>query len=127
MLELFCFVHMLIKSRPARFVYLLLFVGIHIKAEPNVPPVADNSFGHLPVYFEANHGQVDPAERFISRGVKSLASITGDGLRLSLKTTTIAMRIVDANPKSMHAEGKVDGVSNYYLGGLSITGLEHSS
>lgn len=97
-------------------------------------------YGNLPLYFEANHGQLDPQARFVSRGsgyslfvtpreavlalripeTKSSAKPDSSKHRLKkpvLKQSVIRMRLDGADPKAVwHGEEKMKGTANYFIG-----------
>jgi hypothetical protein len=54
------------------FILLWLLAGVsaqaHIALEPADPARVAAQYGKLPLNFEANRGQTDPAVRFLSRG-----------------------------------------------------------
>ncbi|GIK36978.1 MAG: hypothetical protein BroJett011_08110 [Chloroflexota bacterium] len=53
-------------------------------AQTNVPPNLAKAYGKLPLRFEANQGQTDPAVRFISRGPGYSMYLTDSGFTLAL-------------------------------------------
>ncbi len=90
--------------------------------------VKRHDFGNVPLYFEENRGQTDPRAKYIARSAALAGFITQDGWTLSLNGQPVSMHIAGANPKALFAaERPVEGITNYYLGNRTITGLQHYS
>jgi hypothetical protein len=118
------------KNRHWGLLFLVLLTALNVRAQSpskgNAKP--QQLFGNIPHYFEENRGQTDAGARYIARGGNQVAFVTQNGLVLSSQGEAIAMRIVDASRNArITAEGEVEGVSNYYLGKRSISGLAHYS
>ncbi len=103
-------------------------------------PTVQESYGKLPLYFEANRGQTDPQVKFLSRGPghtlflasgeavlalrKAKAEAKGDDLSRVTRhaspryeQTVLRMSFVGANPKA-RVEGleELPGKANYFIG-----------
>ena len=84
------------------------------------------SYGHLPLRFEANQGQADKQVKFLSRGSNYALYLTGQDAVLALekrvprqasKTDVVKMQLVGALSNSNPAgAGLLPGTSNYFLG-----------
>src|SRR5438105_12769561 len=92
---------------------------------------AQDSFGDLPIAFEANLGQTDEHVRFLAR-VPSMAVFFTDteavmvlarlrrnsgkaGDRQEVTESVVRLRFIGASPpRSVEALGRLPGVSNYY-------------
>ncbi|MCS7025587.1 MAG: SBBP repeat-containing protein [Bryobacteraceae bacterium] len=82
-------------------------------------PRAYAELGKLPLYFEPNVGQADPAVRFISRGGGFTAFLTGKEVVLqnSKLTQPLLLRFSGAQaPLSGELEERLPGISNYFYG-----------
>jgi len=92
---------------------------------------AGESFGSLPLSFEANEGQTDSRVRFLSQGPGYTLFLTSNEAVLALRAprhsanpsakgehpSTIAMRFVGANPAgSIAGLERLEGKSNYFIG-----------
>jgi uncharacterized repeat protein (TIGR01451 family) len=87
---------------------------------------AREAYGKLPLSFEANQGQADPAARFLSRGQGYALSLMPGGADLSLRRPTadgqpssalVHMRLVGANLAAQAAGlDKLPGTNNYLIG-----------
>src|SRR3989442_1712589 len=109
-----------------------------IKASSEVAkPRLAETYGKLPLSFEANHGQTDRQVKFLSRGTGYRLFLTANETVLSLRkptaptahrrvevaenqaitTTVLRMRLVGANP-TPQVEGieELPGKSNYFIG-----------
>jgi hypothetical protein len=84
------------------------------------------SYGHLPLRFEANQGQTDKSIKFVSHGSNYALFLTGQGAALALnkktspgatKTDVVQMQLIgagkDAQPVGLD---KLSGTSNYLIG-----------
>lgn len=100
-------------------------------SEKAVPPEKidrariSESFGKLPLSFEANRGQADERAEFIARGqgytffVNSTEAALAlkNGVKNRKKSTAIKMRLLNASSaSSAEAIGLLDGQSNYFIG-----------
>jgi uncharacterized repeat protein (TIGR01451 family) len=83
-----------------------------------------NSYGTIPLAFEANRGQTDDAVKFVSRGAGYTLFLTPTEAVLALRkspepgpATDVRMALVGANP-SPHVVGRdaTSAVSNYFVG-----------
>lgn len=87
------------------------------------PPLEASAYGNLPVVFEPNQGQTDPAVRFLTRGTDHAVYLTATGSLLSLAgpdgsgPTRVSMDLVGSNPDPM-VEGtdRLKGRINYLVG-----------
>src|SRR5438105_3468107 len=61
---------------------------------------ADETYGRLPLSFEANRGQTDAKVRFLSRGRGYTLFLTPAGAVLSLNGTALGMTVVGGNARS---------------------------
>src|SRR5438105_1528390 len=91
--------------------------ALAVAGEQKVDKATLKSLGNLPMSFEANQGQADPAIKYLARGGHYNLFLTPDEAVLSLKQSTIRMKLIGANrsPKI----GGVDpqaGKSNYFRG-----------
>ncbi len=94
---------------------------------PSVPTPSIQALASLPMAFEPNVGQTDPAVSFLARGAGYDVFLTDDGLRLSLvrpakgdeppASSAIGVRLVGSK-RDAKATGvdPLPGVSNYFLG-----------
>ena len=97
-------------------------------------------YGHLPMRFEENMGQLDDEVRFVARGSGATLFLTEEGATLSLRATRLApaskrspgraptrdepgepdavlrMRVAGARAVVPRAEKKLVTISNYFLG-----------
>ena len=98
-------------------------------------------YGHLPLSFEANHGQSDSKVKFLSRGSGYSLFLTSNEAVLVLsqseadesrkasrvsrpavrarhsKSAVVRMALVNANPRSQaHGHDELPGKSNYFIG-----------
>lgn len=84
----------------------------------------DNSYGNLPLAFEANHGQTDPAVRFLARGGGYAVFLTQREAVLSLRPPAaggasralVRMRWTGAAPESVEGLDPLPGRSHYFIG-----------
>lgn len=77
------------------------------------------ALGKLPLYFEPNQGQADPAVRYISRGGGFTTLLTGQEAIFSNSSlrTPLRLEFVNAqNSKEVEAQEKLPGISNYFYG-----------
>jgi hypothetical protein len=101
------------------------------KAGHAAPTSLTESYGKLPLSFEANEGQTDRRVRFLARGGGYALFLTPAGAVLRLRggapparpartktgSDVLSMRFAGANPSpSMEGEGVLPGVSNYFVG-----------
>src|SRR3989475_7853791 len=106
-------------------------------AEPTQARLAE-SYGKLPLSFEANRGQTDPRVKFLARGSGYTLFLTSDEAVLALRsrqssvvssqlqkttdhglrtTDTLRMKLVGANrAASVTALDELPGKSNYFIG-----------
>jgi hypothetical protein len=74
---------------------------------------------HLPLVFEQNQGQTDPAVRYLGRASDYTLFLTGDGMVMSFRdpASPVTMRVAGANPAArIQGEGELPGRSNYFAG-----------
>ncbi len=89
-------------------------------ASPKRPQVMD-SYGKLPLSFEANQGQTDRRVKFLSRGSGYSLFLTQDSAVLSLhgkkQNAALRMKLVGANAHAGVAGAEaLPGKSNYFIG-----------
>jgi hypothetical protein len=92
---------------------------------------AVESYGKLPLSFEANQGQTDPRVRFVAQGQGYTLFLTSDegvlvlrkpghkGIRIAGEddSSAVAMRLVGANPEGdVSGMEQLEGKSNYFIG-----------
>jgi hypothetical protein len=82
---------------------------------------ASETYGKLPLSFEANLGQTDPRVKFLSRGSGYTLFLTRDEAVMSLKRSktqaAVHMRLVGSNPNAeTSGESELAGTSNYFIG-----------
>ncbi len=78
---------------------------------------AESYLDNLPVSFEANLGQVDPAVRFVSRLGGKDVFLTGTSAVFASRDATLTLGLVGANPQpSMAGAGRLAGTVNYLIG-----------
>ena len=117
----------------------LLFVGVRVgriqtaissELTPIAKPLTRTdsatvlaNFGQLPLMFEPNRGQTDPAVEFLARGNGYGLFLTSDEAVLSLgkphaRDSVVRMKLSGANPNPL-VDGRelLPGKSNYYIGG----------
>jgi Beta-propeller repeat len=83
----------------------------------------DAPYGRLPMAFEANRGQTDPAVQFLARGQGYGLYLTADEAVLSLRApssqsdTVVRMQIAGVSPHArISGTDELTGVSNYFVG-----------
>jgi len=84
-------------------------------------PQAMESYGKLPLSFEANQGQTDQRVRFLSRGPGYSLFLTGDSAVLSLRqqkaNAVLRMKLLGANAHAgVAGMDSLPGKSNYFVG-----------
>ena len=106
----------------------LLTVARHSLAQPGRPShAATTPVSHpLPVQFEENLGQTDPAVRFLSRGPnytlfltpgEVVMSLAGSASAAATPPAVLRWSVVGANPGAQLEGGdRLSGVSNYLIG-----------
>jgi hypothetical protein len=96
-------------------------------ADSAATPDARSILGELPLIFEPNQGQADPAVKFLSRGAGYSLFLDGSGAVLALwtshspssqpSTEAIRMTLVGANQSAAIAGTRpLPGKSNYFIG-----------
>jgi hypothetical protein len=107
--------------------------GVSAQSEAIVAaPAVAAAYGQLPLRFEANLGQLDPAVKFSSRGPGYSMYLTGQGFVLALgapeeavvaeETETPAPAVIQmflsgaASPRKIEGLGELAGRSHYLLG-----------
>ncbi len=91
------------------------------RAEPALPAPVVDSYGKLPLSFEANRGQTVRQVKFLARGPGYTLFLTGDAAILSLhreKTNAVLrMKLHGANAGAgVTGAGALPGKSNYFIG-----------
>lgn len=72
---------------------------------------------HLPLAFERNVGQVDPAVAFVARGKGYAMFLTAAEARFSLDRSSLTMRLLGANGSALlTALERLPGTANYFVG-----------
>lgn len=96
--------------------------GANEMTDANAPADVEQSFGKLPLAFEANEGQTDDAVQFMARGPGYGLFLTGERLALALDgpdETGFGLHLVldGANPEAQaEGIGRLPGTSNYFKG-----------
>lgn len=72
-------------------------------ASGKTPVPAAIGYGHLPLTFEANHGQTSPRVKFLSRGPSYTAFLTAEGIAVSLHTRNSS---TDGNAKNLAPQSR---------------------
>jgi hypothetical protein len=86
---------------------------------PHTQRRAHSQLGSLPLYFEPNHGQADPAVRYISRGGGFTTLLTGNEAIFANSALRKPLRLKFLNSQSAaecEAHEKLPGISNYFRG-----------
>ncbi len=100
---------------------VLLSVGTMLSARLPVHPQVMESYGKLPLSFEANQGQTDQQVKFLARGPGYSLFLTGDSAVLSLRqqktNAVLRMKLLGANAHAAVAGANaLPGKSNYFTG-----------
>ncbi len=80
------------------------------------------NYGKLPLRFESNHGQINLAVKFVSRGSGYTLFLTGNNAVMALRgadnqTSSLTMALVGANASpQVSGQELFAGKSNYYVG-----------
>lgn len=111
-MKLFCAAVLL----PATFL-----LGAAARTEPPLPPRVSDSYGKLPLSFEANRGQTARQVKFLARGPGYTLFLTGDAAVLSLHgqkaNAVLRMKLQGANARaSVTGADALPGKSNYFMG-----------
>ena len=101
-----------------------LLSGAAARTEPALPPLITDSYGKLPLSFEANRGQTARQVKFLARGPGYTLFLTGDAAVLSLRrqkaNAVLRMKLQGANARaSVTGADALTGKSNYFIGGDS--------
>jgi hypothetical protein len=89
-------------------------------------PIVRTDFGDIPLHFEENRGQADPAALYLARGHNFDLSLTRAGVNFSAPDDVVEMRIIGANEDALiNAEEPLEGVSNYFVGSRFMNGVRH--
>ena len=141
------------RGLAARVVLFVFFGVACASAIGSVPPSVSlspnplvDTYGKLPILFESNRGQADPAARFIARGNGYAVYLTQHETLIALSRqskldrgatpstitqTVIGMRFAGARKSApLTGERKADSISNYFLGpdpAHHITDVPHYS
>ncbi len=90
---------------------------------PNPQARLLESYGQLPLRFEANHGQADKRARFLARHQNSTLLLTPQETMLTLrrgtdgKQTTLRTKLIGANHQArVRGLSELPGKMNYFLG-----------
>ncbi len=77
----------------------------------------EESYGKLPLSFEANRGQTDERVNFLARGPGYSLFLTSGEAVLALDGSAVRMRLVGANPQpQVSGREQLPGVINYFTG-----------
>src|SRR5579872_2759149 len=97
-----------------RIALFLLFVSP--VAAQDRPALRD--YGRLPLVFEPNQGQADPAVKFLARTQSGTLFLTErEAVLVSGGATPVRMRLAHAvKPRTMHGLEPTGGISNYFIG-----------
>ena len=100
-------------------------------AQPN-PGTSERvrrDFQSVPVHFEPNRGQSDPAAGFVARTATGLTAVLRDGsVLLSRGADRIGIRVAGSSGEpELVPEGLQGGRSSYYLADQRIEGVPHYS
>jgi hypothetical protein len=98
-----------------------LLFGAAPRTEPALPPRVVDSYGKLPLSFEANRGQTARQVKFLARGPGYTLFLTPDAAVLSLHrqkaNVVLRMRLQGANARaSVTGADALPGKSNYFIG-----------
>ncbi|HEX8423547.1 MAG TPA: SBBP repeat-containing protein, partial [Pyrinomonadaceae bacterium] len=84
---------------------------------------ASETYGKLPLHFEANRGQAEPRVKYISRGDRHALYLTGTETVLALhneataRDAVLQLKMVGANPApEVNGEDELPGRVNYFRG-----------
>src|SRR5437667_5854971 len=86
------------------------------------PVVAEDSalrdYGRLPLVFEPNHGQADPAVKFLARAQGGTVFLTErEAVIVSRGGEAVRMRLTRAGkPQAIQGLEPTGGISNYFIG-----------
>lgn len=109
---------------------LVLSIGLHPQATHNASAPASSvkadgkqlvleSYGKLPIKFEANEGQTDPTVKFLTRGNGYTLFLTDSGATLKLRgekqAAVLRMELIGAQPRVEGME-PLEGKVNYLIG-----------
>jgi hypothetical protein len=116
--DIMCFSPHMTLLRAGAFLPAALLLSAAARTEPAVPARVMDSYGKLPLSFEANRGQADPHVKFLARGPGYTLFLTGDAAVLSLhgqKTNAVLrMGLLGGNPHaSVTGAEALPGRSNY--------------
>jgi uncharacterized protein (TIGR03437 family) len=89
-----------------------------------VLPLFAGGYGQLPLSFEVNQGQTDPAVKFLSRGDGYALFLTTDSAVFKLRPArgnsspgVVRMKLAGANSRAkIHGEQTLAGTVNYFMG-----------
>jgi hypothetical protein len=98
-----------------------LLLGATARTEPALPPRVVDSYGKLPLSFEANRGQTARQVKFLARGAGYTLFLTGDAAVLSLHrekaNAVLRMKLAGANARAgVTGADALPGKSNYFIG-----------
>ncbi|HYP13762.1 MAG TPA: DUF4214 domain-containing protein [Bryobacteraceae bacterium] len=82
----------------------------------------------LPLYFEANQGQTNPAVRYLSRTPSGLVFLTDSETVWRRGDSVLRLRFAGASkPRAWREEGKSGGISSYFSRERTVTAVPHFS
>src|SRR3989442_854067 len=107
--------------------FALVFVPSSATWESGTQARVSETYGRLPLRFEANRGQTDPQVKFISRGDRHVLFLTSPEAVLAFtaprssrgegRPTVLRMRFVGANPEPrVSGLEELPGKANYFIG-----------
>src|SRR5207248_11794960 len=87
-----------------------------ISAAAAQPALRD--YGRLPLVFEPNHGQTDPAVKFLARSAGGVVFLTEcDMVFAKRDAEPVRMRLAGSRkPEAIHGLEPTGGISNYFIG-----------
>lgn len=112
--------------KPQPICLFVAVAGVAFSATPPKPALAPEQkpeFLTLPLTFEANRGQTDPAAKFLSRGDGYVLFLTSDGAVFKLRPSSrnlasvVRMKLVGASPDArVSGTDAFPGTVNYFIG-----------
>lgn len=101
--------------------------ALDTQSPPTVAPVQDTALTGLPLYFEPNQGQADPAARFVARGGGYRLSLLSHAAHMTVKDTagasrTLTMEWTGADDDPPISPEEALGATVTYIGGRDRSG-----
>ncbi|MBF0568897.1 MAG: SBBP repeat-containing protein [Nitrospirae bacterium] len=110
-------------------VLILTILCLSTLAAANVPaesPSAAQSYGKLPIAFEANEGQTDPKVKYTAKGQGYtlfltpqefvLGMVTHNAEKDKIKVAAVRIKFVSSDTKTITGVDELEGKSNYFIG-----------